>query len=291
MRIPEYEHYKNLDIDAKEKLCKKIVSEFLSPRFRLVSVRVSNGSLPSLYDSISGMFFKLVFPGRFLLGLSEFEEKTIYRIAKSRNAFPPNIDIEWMRPVSEVEVGAILVSVTPVLSGKYIEISRTEPGIPFGPDSPLYIKYENAENFCAEIGFRLPYEREWEYICRAGSSSLFFWGNGLISKKRLEKHLALDFFPDEFGNFHFGKKLRKSDRSAYNPFGFHGLFAGEWCADYFSYGYDREATGERTVRGGGSIFWPWQDEEWLWCISAGRVPGNYTIENRAAFRAVMDINK
>jgi len=47
--------------------------------------------------------------------------------------------------------------------------------------------------------------------------------------------------------------------------------------------------GSSVVRGGGSQFWPWQDEEWIWCASAMRMPSSGLFDGRCGFRLAHDL--
>jgi hypothetical protein len=79
-----------------------------------------------------------------------------------------------------------------------------------------------------------------------------------------------------------------------NGFGLYGLFVGEWCADLFTSSYtfpaaSESASGPRVVRGGGAFFWPWQDQEWVWCMSAMRSSSTDLPDGKCGFRFVRNI--
>src|SRR5262249_60036902 len=132
-----------------------------------------------------------------------------------------------------------------------------EPG---RDDEPAMLTRAEALTVAAALGCRIPGEAEWESCCRAGSASLFVWGDTLPMDTDLESWMAWDMADPD---------LRC------NEFGFGGLFFGEWCDDEFRSSHDSNALVEHgafVVKGGGAQFWPWQDDEWVWCLPAMRMP-------------------
>jgi hypothetical protein len=202
------------------------------------------------------------------MGFSEEEERWARRIC---DPIPANL--EEMRPVVVRQVETFLMSVTPVLEGQMSQ--GAGPGRKFFPNG---VTHDVAKEFAKTFGFRLPSEIEWEYACRGGRQTLFPWGNEILSDAELESWLTWD--------------LSDLDKVAQNRFGFRGLFTGEWCSDDFFKSYAPGAElepGSYVVRGGGAYFWPWQDEEWVWCMSAMRMPSKDLLDGTCSFRLVFDL--
>jgi len=116
---------------------------------------------------------------------------------------------------------------------------------------PAFLTRSEAEEVTRLLGGSLPSEEQWEYACRAGTSSLFCFGSKVLSKDQLERWLEWDL---------------SDPNLASNGFGLTGLFFGEWCRDLFtrSYASDAEKLPDAyAIRGGGVYFWARQDEEWV----------------------------
>lgn len=228
------------------------------------------GLLPTFLHRKVGIPFKLVIGGAFRMGFGQEEERRARRIC---DPIPANL--EEMRPVHEEHVQTALVSVTPVLWRHFGE-TRRNPTEPL--DGPCFAARSEALSFVETLGCRLPSEAEWEYACRAGTESLFPWGDDLPSNEELERWLSWD--------------LSDLGQAKTNRFGLAGLFFGEWCADPFAVSYEQDAPvepGSFAIRGGGAFFWPWQDEEWVWCMPSMRMPSTGLLDGTAAFRLVADL--
>ncbi len=101
-------------------------------------------------------------------------------------------------------------------------------------------------------GYRLPTEAEWEYACRAGSTTRYSFG---------DETARLGGFAWHHGNSerrtHPVGKKRPNDWGLYDMHG--NVF--EWCGDWYDEGYYKKSPGadppgpsqgmERVVRGGG----------------------------------------
>ncbi len=117
---------------------------------------------------------------------------------------------------------------------------------------PCYRK--DADNWIflgAASGYRLPTEAEWEYACRAGTTTQFWFGDDAAE---LERH--------EWYNKNAGGRARAVGLKSPNPFGLYDMAGNvrEWCWDYYdgkSYAASPlsnqvgpSAGSDRVVRGG-----------------------------------------
>lgn len=241
--------------------------------FDIISDLDENNSPPILIHRKSSLQFKYIPEGEFDMGFSISEEVVAKNIC---NPIPANID--EMRPVHRAKVKHFLISCLPVLNNLVRNFSVIDNKMDESPFAPAYLSRNQAEQLVKELGCRLPYEHEWEYVCRAGTKTLFVFGDNLPEDNELEQWLSWDF-----------SDINKLQA---NPFGLYGMFIGEWCHNEYRLNYSPDSpidNGNYVIRGGGSLFWPWQAEEWVWCMSAMRMSSRDTIDNTCGLRLVFDI--
>jgi formylglycine-generating enzyme required for sulfatase activity len=185
-----------------------------------------------------------------------------------------------------------------VTQGEWRRVAGDLPGkltAGAGDDFPVYaVNFAEAEEFCqrlteaarasgelpGEWEIRLPTEAQWEFACRAGTTTATSFGDRLSSKQA-------NFQGKPYNGAEDGPSLQRSARvGSYpaNPWGIHDLHGNvfEWCRDWYHAalpgGADPDlhaamATATRSehggisrVRRGGS----WADEGWP-CRSAFRL--------------------
>ncbi len=157
-----------------------------------------------------------------------------------------------------------LLGETEVTQGHWKAVMGTSPWsgqhlAPKGDDYPAtWISWDDAVAFCGELqrrekrAYRLPTEAEWEYACRAGSTTEFSFGNDV---ERLGDYAWVRANTYDLP----GLVARKLP----NKWGLFDLHGGvwEWCSDWYSELSADPATDpqgpergiKKVIRGGG--FW------------------------------------
>ena len=109
-----------------------------------------------------------------------------------------------------------------------------------GANPAIGMGWPTANNYCQWLSkktgrhYRLPTEQEWEYACRAGSTTAYFWGKDAAQAKEY------GWFKDNSKEVtHLVGKLKP------NAFGLYDIVGnvGEWCAK-------ADAKGQKVLRGG-----------------------------------------
>lgn len=161
------------------------------------------------------------------------------------------------------------------------------------------VKYHNAELYCQKLTelerqagkipdhyeYRLPTEAEWEYACRGGTETIYFWGNEFGETGGAYAN-SLDLRAANIFGWSKGEDMNKNDGYVVsapagsfkpNPFGLHDMSGNlwEWCYDWYAPdAYNDSVTPSRSplqnkpVSVGYKIMRPWD-------------AGSYTIDTTA----------
>jgi formylglycine-generating enzyme required for sulfatase activity len=187
------------------------------------------------------------------------------------------------QPIHRVKITKpFYLGVYPVTQGEYERITGTNPSR-FKGDARLpveQVSWEDAVNFAQRLSqqegnrkYRLPSEAEWEYACRAGTTTAYWFGDAL-NGDRANVNGNSPFGTDKKGPYR--QKTTVVDTFAANPFGLYDMHGNvwEWCRDWYDANYYKRSPIEdpvnetesqyRVLRGGS-----WGDLAWD-SRSAGR---------------------
>jgi len=175
------------------------------------------GSSSETLDLGEGVTMKLVRirPGKFMMGSPDFEQG--------------HEDHEG--PQHEVTISkAFYMGVTEVTQDQYEAVMGKNPSHVKGPTNPVeVVSWDDAVLFCRKLSektgktLRLPTEAEWEYACRAGTTTRFSFG---------DSESALGDYAWHKGNC--GGKTQPVAQKKPNAWGLYDMHGNvkEWCADW-----------------------------------------------------------
>jgi formylglycine-generating enzyme required for sulfatase activity len=152
---------------------------------------------------------------------------------------------------------------------------KPDPSSFKGDELPVEnIFWDDAVEFCKRLSkatgkeYRLPSESEWEYACRAGTTTPFYFGETITTELVNYRGTDLDIgkvYPGNYANGpkgEFRKKTTPVGSFPPNAFGLYDLYgnAWEWCADTYQESYSGaprdgsawilENSGSYVLRGG-----------------------------------------
>ncbi|MGI2905759.1 caspase, EACC1-associated type [Tolypothrix sp. VBCCA 56010] len=180
-------------------------------------------------------------------------------------------------PVTQAQWGAVAVS-------EKVKIDlELDPSNFKGDNRPVErVSWNHAIEFCARLSnktgknYRLPSEAEWEYACRAGTTTPFYFGETITTD-----------LANYNGNYTYGSGIKGQYRKQTtdvgifppNPFGLFDMHGNicEWCQDEWHQNYNEAPTDGsawliendnhliRHLRGGSWLYYP------KFCRSASRL--------------------
>lgn len=213
-------------VESSEELAKVFGSEVSPPLINAEHpahrVQISKAFYLGMYEVTVGQFRRFV-------------DETGYQTMAERD---PRLGRGWNAATGTLERGA--------------QFTWRSPGFEQTDDHPVInLHWKDARNFCLWLRkkewrqYRLPTEAEWEYACRAGTTTRYWGGNDpekLAEIANLADATAKAKFPD------WPSTIRASDGYAFtapvgkfrpNPFGLFDMHgnAAEWCDDLYDANY------------------------------------------------------
>jgi len=256
---------------------------------------------PQVITNFLHMKFVLVPKGSFIMGGRELPEEVVkkgggkvvellrehptHRVEITRSYYlqTTEVTVEAFKAFVEATsyiTGAELDGYSWVWEGKWEKVSGAYWRFPVGPfrsvrleklHPVVHVSWYDAVAFCKWLSFmdgkvyRLPTEAEWEYACRAGTETPFFFGDTISTEEA-----------NYDGNFTYGAGSKGVYRNKTTPvgsfppnaWGLHDMHGNvwEWCSDWFDaeyYGYSLlknpkgpEIGKARVLRGGSWYNYP-----------------------------------
>ncbi len=242
-----------------------------------------------------GMKLVYIPPGEFMMGSRD----TVEEVARKSGGKNTYFTHEHPQHRGKIITGFFMGS-TEVTQGQYREIMGQNPSHFKGEDNPVEtVSWNDAVRFCKKLSekegktYRLPTEAEWEYACRAGTTTPFYTGETISTN---QANYNGDF---AYGNGTKGVYRKRTIAVGSFPPNNFGLYdmqgnVWEWCQDWYGKGYyETSPTTDpqgpsagvyRLLRGGSWSICPWN------CRSASRywnVP--FTRNDSFGFRLLLDL--
>jgi formylglycine-generating enzyme required for sulfatase activity len=209
--------------------------------------------------------------GTFLMGTEDEEiERLVKKFGWER--------FRSERPKREVNVPPFFIGKYPITQEQWRAIAatakididlETNPSSFKGDELPVEsVNWDQAIEFCKRLSretkreYRLPSEAEWEYACRAGTTTPFYFGETITGK--LANYRASETYAEEAKGEHRGETtpVGQFPPNAFGLYDMHGN-VWEWCADTWHDNYDGAPTdGSAWIENGNDNRSPMRGGSW-----------------------------
>lgn len=177
----------------------------------------------------TNMIFSLIPGGKFLMEYEYYDD-----------------DNNCKKFSEEKNVKSFLISKTPVTQSVWLQFMRYDDFCFRGGQKPVEsVSWNDCIEFCNKVNLDLPSEAQWEYACRAGTKSIYYWGD--------DNAFQYAWFGEkwDYGSTHDVAQKKP------NAFGLYDMCGNviEWCLDWENYEH-------RKVVRGGSWYSDWIESNW-----------------------------
>ncbi len=193
------------------------------------------------------------------------------------------------KPVHRVTLSSFQMMTTEVTQSMWKDVMGSNPSYWKGDDLPVRrVSWNDCQEFIRELnqrdpvkGYRLPTEAEWEYACRAGTTTKYYSGNSESDLKGVAWYE---------GNS--GDKTHPVGQKEPNVWGLYDMHgnAWEWCEDRWHYNYKGAPSDGSAWVSGSSPYRVFRGGAWHTssrCRSTSRGMGNPDLGS-SGFRLVCD---
>ncbi len=227
---------------------------------------------PAALTNSIGMKLLPIAPGSFVMG--QDGPAADYNVKVHAEKFD---DADWdEKPAHKVTIStAFHIGAMEVTLAQYRQFKpKHAGGRGADGDAVTGVSWNDAASFCEWLSkkenrtYRLPTEAEWEYACRAGTTTLFHTGDALpagfhswpTDAGLRDRFFPVDALPPEYRpkNTKLSLKVAQTPANPWGLFDMHGNVS-EWCADWYGpyeAGEQTDPLGRsdgdfRVIRGGG----------------------------------------
>jgi formylglycine-generating enzyme required for sulfatase activity len=191
--------------------------------------------------------------GKFMMGMPPEERQIALENALKYGNKREDVEtwLDWSTPQHEVYLQEFLMGKYAVTNAQWYAVMKTKPCEQYdsefqGDKQPVVgVSWHEAQAFCEKLfeqtkrAVRLPTEAEWEYACRAGTTTAFAFGKTITTDQ-----------VNYNGNYPYGDtpkgKYRQCtvnvDSFTPNPWGLYQMHGNvwEWCLDEFHDSYSEK---------------------------------------------------
>jgi formylglycine-generating enzyme required for sulfatase activity len=201
--------------------------------------------------------------------------------------------LSWEKPQHQVNVAEFWLGKYAITQAQWRFVAElpqincrleVDPSRFKGNDRPVeQVSWLEAVEFCDRLSvctgrlYRLPSEAEWEYACRAGTTTPFHFGEtidaAIANYRAKDKKIDGTLYPGKYGRGRFGEYRKQTTAvgsfGVANAFGLYDMHGNvwEWCADHWNDNYkgapvdgsawlNGDEKSDRVIRGGSWFYIP-----------------------------------